>query len=86
MNYRKNYYLLLAWDTSLFLIVNCVKTSALVLNSDSLKMLDWAYHWMMTFNPDRAEQTQKAIFLKNTSKNIQPPLYNATAKLTYMQK
>ena len=34
---------LFADDTSLFSIVNCVSTSALALNSDLLKIMDWPY-------------------------------------------
>ena len=34
---------LFADDTSLFSIVNCVNTSASTLNSDLLKIQDWAY-------------------------------------------
>ena len=39
-------------DTFLFLIANCSKTSASVLNSDLLKIQDWAYQWKMSFNAD----------------------------------
>ena len=38
--------------TFLFSIVNCINTSASKLNSDLLKMQDWAYQWKMSFNPD----------------------------------
>ena len=34
---------LFADDTSLFSIVNCVNTSVSTLNSDLLKIQDWAY-------------------------------------------
>ena len=61
-------------DTSLFSIVDCSKASALVLNSDLLKIQDQAYQWKMSFNPDRAKQAQ-VIFLRKSNKIVRPPLY-----------
>ena len=49
---------LCANDTCLFSIVNCVTTSASTLNSDLLKIQNWAYQWKMSFNPDRTKQAQ----------------------------
>ena len=43
---------LFADNTSLSSIVNCTNASASVLNSDLLKIQDWAYQWKMSFNPD----------------------------------
>ena len=58
---------LFADNTSLFSIVNCAKASASVLNSDSLKIQDWAYHWKMLFNPDQAKQAQQVIFSRRSA-------------------
>ena len=43
---------LLADDASLISIVGYVKGSALVVNSNLLRMQDWAYQWKMSFDPD----------------------------------
>ena len=42
----------------------------------------------MSFNPDRAQQVHKVIFMRRTSKIVYPPLYfnNATVELTDTQK
>ena len=52
---------LFADDTSLFSIDNCAKASASVLDSDLLKIQNWAYQWRISFNPDRAKQAQEVI-------------------------
>ena len=46
-------YKLFADNTSLFSIVNCLKASASVFNSNLLKIKDCAYQWKMSFNPDQ---------------------------------
>ena len=43
--------------------------SASTPNSDLLKVRDWAYHWKMTFNPDRTKQIQKNNFLQKEKRN-----------------
>ena len=65
---------LFADDTSLFSIVNCVNTSASTVNSDLLKMQDWAYQWKMSFNPDRTKQAQEIIFSRKKNATTHPPL------------
>ena len=42
----------------------------------------------MSFNTDRAKETEEIIFSGKTNKIIHPPLYfnNATVKLTHTQK
>ena len=64
---------LFADDTSLFSIINCVNTSALTLNSDLLKIQDWAYQWKMSVNPDRAKQAKEIIFSR---KKTQPHIHH----------
>ena len=75
-------------DTSLFSIVNCVNTSASTLNSDLLKIQDWAYQWKMSFNPDRTKQAQEIIFSRKKNATTHPPLVfnNSEIKLSSIQK
>ena len=70
-------------DTSLLSIVNCTKASAKVLDSDLLKIQDWAYKWKMSFNPDWTKQGQE--LLRKNNKITNPPLYfnNVTVKLMH---
>ena len=58
-------------DTSLFSIVNCVNTSTL--NSDLLKIQDWAYLWKMSFNPDRNKKAREVIFSGKKNATTHPP-------------
>ena len=49
---------LFADDTSLFSVVHDINTSTIStieLNSDLKKIIDWAFQWKMTFNPDRSK-------------------------------
>ena len=79
---------LFADDTSLFSIVNCVNTSASTLNSDLLKIQDWAHRWEMSFNPDRTKQAQETIFSRKKNATTHPPLFfnNSEIKLSSNQK
>ena len=79
---------LFADDTSLFTIVNCVNTSVSTLNSDLLKIQDWAYQWKMSFNPDRTKQAQEIIFSRKKNATTHPPLFfnNSEIKLSSNQK
>ena len=79
---------LFADGTSLFSIVNCVNTSASTLNSDLLKIQDWAYQWKMSFNPDRTKQAQEIIFSRKKNATTHPPLFfnNSEIKLSSNQK
>ena len=54
-------------NNSLFSFVNWTKASASALNKDSLKMQGWTYQWQMSFDPDRAKQTQR-VYKTNKSK------------------
>ena len=64
----------MADDTSLFLVVHNIKTSALELNSDLKKINDWSFQWKMTFKPDRRKQAQEIIFSRKFKKATHPPL------------
>ena len=79
---------LCANDTCLFSIVNCVTTSASTLNSDLLKIQNWAYQWKMSFNPDRTKQAQEIIFSRKKNATTHPPLFfnNSEIKLSSNQK
>ena len=79
---------LFADDTSLFSIVNCVNTSASTLNSDLLKIQDWAYQWKMSFNPDLTKQAHEIIFSRKKNATTHPPLFfnNSEIKLSSNQK
>ena len=68
---------LFADNTSLFSIVNCVNTSASTLNSDLLKIQDWAYQWKMSFNQDRTKQAQEIIISRKKNTTTHPlPFFN----------
>ena len=79
---------LFADDTSLSSIVNCVNTSASTLNSDLLKIQDWASQWKMSFNLDRTKQAQEIIFSRKKNATTHPPLFfnNSEIKLSSNQK
>ena len=78
---------LFADDTSLFSIVNCVNTSASTLNSDLLKIQDWASQWKMPFNLDGTKQAQE-IFSRKKNATTHLPLFfnNSEIKLSSNQK
>ena len=76
---------LFADDTFLFSIVNCVNTSASTLNSDLLKIQDWAYQWKMSFNLDQTKQAQEITFSRNKNATTHPPLFLTILKLNSVQ-
>ena len=51
-------------DTSLFSFVNNASVSASRLNSDLVKIGNWAFNWEMSFNPDHTKQAKEVIFSK----------------------
>ena len=55
---------LFADDTSLFWIVNNASVSASRLSNDLVRIRDWAFNWIMSFNPDPTKQMKEIIFLK----------------------
>ena len=66
---------LLADDTSLFSIVQNINSTANDLNSDLIKISDWAFQWKMRFNPDPKKQAQEVIFSRRINKIDHPSLY-----------
>ena len=75
-------------DTSLFSIANCVNTSTSTLNSDLLKIQDWAYQWKISFNPDGTKQAQEIRFSRKKNATTHPPVFfnNSEIKLSSNQK
>ena len=53
---------LFADDTSLFSVIHNINSTANDLNSDLMKISNWAFQWKMRFNSGTNKQTQKVIF------------------------
>ena len=66
---------LFADDTSLFLVIHTINSTANDLNSDLMKISNWAFQWKMTFNPDPNKQAQEVIFSRKINKIDHPSLY-----------
>ena len=66
---------LFADDTSLFSFVQNINSTANDLNSDLIKISNWAFQWKMRFNPDPKKQAQELILSRKISKIDHPPLY-----------
>ena len=62
-------------DTSLFSVVQNIYSTANDLNSDLMKISDWAFQWKMRFNPNPEKQAQGVIFSRKFNKIDHPPLY-----------
>ena len=63
---------LFADDTTLFLIVNNPNETALTLNSDIDKIVDWSNKWFVTFNPIK---TESLVISRKIRKPFHPCLY-----------
>ena len=63
---------LFADDTSIFSIVHDVDLSSKQRNDDLKKVLDWAYQWKMSFNPDLSKQAKEVIFSRKASRIDNP--------------
>ena len=76
MIYKINYYQILAFCWWHFSIFTCSDTnlSANTLNNDPIKINNWAYQWMMSFNPDPSTEAQEVIFSKKIKKPSHPLL------------
>ena len=53
---------LFAAYTSSFPIFNCAEASPSILNSNLLKIQDWACQWKVPLTPDRTKQAQEVLF------------------------
>ena len=61
-------------DTSLFLKINDIDASNIVINNDLVKISRWAYQWKMSFNPDINKQATEVYFSQNRGKSLPPPI------------
>ena len=52
-----------------------ISSTANNLNSDLIKINDWAFQWKMRFNPDPKKQAQEVIFSRKINKIDHSPLY-----------
>ena len=55
---------LFADDTSLFSVVDSASVSGSSLNSDLMKIRDWALNWKICFNPDPTKQSKEVVLSK----------------------
>ena len=62
-------------DTSLFSVVHNINSTASDLNSDLMKISNWAFQWKMRFNSYPNKQVQEVIFSRKINKIDHPPLY-----------
>ena len=66
---------LFADDNSLFSVVQNINSTTNDLNSDLIKISDWAFQWKMILNPDPKKQTQEVIFSRKINKTDHPPIH-----------
>ena len=50
-------------DTSIFHVVKDANTSAEISNHDLARILEWAYRWKISFNPDPSKQAAQEVLL-----------------------
>ena len=66
---------LFADDTSLFFFIHNINSTANDLNSDLMKISNWAFQWKMRFNPEPNKQAQEVVFSRKINKIDHPSLY-----------
>ena len=66
---------LFADDTSLFPVVQNIKSTANDLNSDLIKISDWNFLWKMRFNPDPKKQAEEIIVSRKINKIDHPVIF-----------
>ena len=66
---------LFADDTSLFSVIHNINSTANDLNSDLMKISNWAFQWKMRFNSGTNKRTQEVIFSGKNNKIDHPPSY-----------
>ena len=66
---------LFADDTSLFFFIHNINSTANDLNSDFMKISNWAFQWKMRFNPEPNKQAQEVVFSRKINKIDHPLLY-----------
>ena len=62
-------------DTSLVSVIHNINSAANDVNSDLMKVSNWAFQWKMRFNPDPNKQAQEVTFSRKINKIDHPPLY-----------
>ena len=65
---------LFADDTSLFSVVNIIRTNAATLSQDLSPITNWCFQWKMIFKPDFSKQMQELIFSRKIKKLFHPTL------------
>ena len=60
---------------SLFSVIHNINSTANDLNSDLMKINNWAFQWKMRLNPDLNKQAQEVIFSRKINKIDHPLLY-----------
>ena len=65
---------LFADDASLFSVINDKHLSANKLNQDLNRIINWAFQWKMSFNPDSSKQAQEVIFSRKLQKSTHPTI------------
>ena len=73
---------LFANDTSPFLVIRNMHSSAQNLNEDLNKINHWTFQWKMSFNFDPTKQAQEVVFSRKLQKSIYPPLHFNNFALT----
>ncbi|PJE78229.1 hypothetical protein CI610_02839 [invertebrate metagenome] len=63
---------LFADDTSLYVIIDSPRISAVDLNFDLRKIHEWSVNWLVNFNPTK---TETLLISKKTNSPIHPPLH-----------
>ena len=62
-------------DTILFSVAQNINSTANDLNSDLMKISDWAFQWKIKFDPDPKKQPQKVIFSRKINKIDHPAMF-----------
>ena len=57
-----------------FSVIQDVNSSQIDVNEDLDKIINWTYHWKMSFNPDLSKKAQKVIFSQKVNNVLHPPL------------
>ena len=60
--------------TSLFSVVNNIRTNATTLGQDLSPITNWCFLWKMIFKPDLSKQMQEVIFSRKIKKMFHPTL------------
>ena len=73
-------------DTLLFSIVNDPTISAEELNHDLTLISQWAYQWIMSFNPDPTKQAVQVLFSRKRKPIDHPKIYFNNAEVKSVEE